>query len=142
MGVYLRDVPIGPTREDVVQVATIYELTLVPMKARDVNDDQCDQRPAKPTGIDVVHQIVDDPNAVQLVAMNGRSEPKHRTILFPSGDEQREKYVLRQTVGDQIDVEARQLSTREIFDDQLGASVNGVDAPVAEIAFHPVEGEQ
>jgi hypothetical protein len=78
--VYLRDIAISAPWEDVVQVAPVHELALVPMKPGDIHCNEGHHGTVDLPRVDVMHEIMNDPNAVQLVPVHRGGEPKHGAV--------------------------------------------------------------
>lgn len=136
MGVHLGHVPVRPPWKEVVQVATVHKLALVPIKARHVHHDEGDNRAIELFCVDVADKVVNHPDAVELIAVNGRRQPEHRAVPFSASNQQRKQDILGQPVGYQVDVETRQLAAREVIQHELATAMNRAGHAVVEVAFH------
>ena len=72
----------------------------------------------------MLEDVVDHPDAVELVAVDRRGEPVDRPRLAPAGDEDRDQDVRGEAVGDDLDIDSGDLSGRQLVDVEVGRAVN------------------
>lgn len=130
------DVTVFPTWEDVVQVASIDELALMSMKARHVQNDDSNNRTIELLRIELVHEIVNDANAVELIAVNGRRQSENGAVSPSAGNQHRQQNILGQPIGHQVDIEARHFRAWELLDHELPTTMNGARYAVVNASFH------
>ena len=121
VGVDLADVAVGAAGHDVVEVGAVDEAPLPPHERGDVDPGYADEGAAQLPRVELGEELLDDGDAVELVAVYGGRDPDDRAVAAgPARDDKRDVDRGAHPVGDHVEVVAADRTRRGGREVELG----------------------